>query len=137
MVGWLVGWYIFRRLQHTSFIPQVQESLHLYLHHRINAHHHTLITLTHIRILPMRISLPCCLTLPSHCYTILPTAPFPQDTTVTGAAWSGGKPGHISASRNVPVKPPRSEDDSQTTYIPSGSKYISTEIFRPDPDANP
>ena len=37
------------------------------------------------------------------------------------AARGGGKPGHISASRNVPVKPLRSEGDSQTTYVPSGS----------------
>ena len=31
------------------------------------------------------------------------------------------KPGHISASQNVPVKPSHSEGDSQSTYILSGS----------------
>ena len=36
------------------------------------------------------------------------------------AAGGGGKPGHISASWNVPVKPPRWEGDSQATYFSSG-----------------
>ena len=37
------------------------------------------------------------------------------------AAHGGGRPVHISASQNVSVKAWRSEGDSQTIYVPSGS----------------
>ena len=51
--------------------------------------------------------------------TVTPYYPKPlfPDATVTRAALGGGKPGHISASRNMSVKPPNTPGDSQTTYI--------------------
>ena len=44
--------------------------------------------------------------------------PLSPDAALTRAAGGGGKPGHISTSRDMPVKPQHPAGDSQTTYIP-------------------
>ena len=52
---------------------------------------------------------------------------FPQMIT----ALRGGKPGHISVSRDMPVKPRQSAGDSQTTYIPTDIFHLHSENTSP------
>ena len=49
-------------------------------------------------------------------FYILPKSPFGLDVATTGAG-DGGKPGHITSPRNMPVKPLHLVSNSQTTYI--------------------
>ena len=67
----------------------------------------------------LRISLPFALNLPCHCCTILPKAPFPQMQQWQGLSKVEESQVISRHTRDMPVKPPRSEGESQTTYIPT------------------
>ena len=61
---------------------------------------------------------PYALTLPRHCCTILPKALYPRLQQWQGLSRVEESQDTSRHSRDMPVKPPRSEGDSQTAYIP-------------------
>ena len=126
--------YRFRHFWRTSFlatsIPTPLPS------DWIDAHHLQIITLTYYWILSMRISLPCTLTTVPY-YPQYPQPLFLGCSSDKGCLrWSKPRTHlgirHISAfDRDMPVKPPHPDGDSQTAYIPDGFFFLILLFYLP------
>ena len=120
---------------HTSFWPTSTDIPSPHPSDRTDARHLTIIIITLFH--PVNEDFPpYALTLPRHCCTILSKDPYPRQQQWQGLPEVEESQDTSRHSRDImPVKPPRSEGDSQTAYIPMDFFFFF--FLCPWRDANP